>query len=1153
MKKNFYSLAMKAAFILGAFFILNAGFSQTVYNNYQDGKIWFQLKGDKPVHHEISQDGKIKPDLNHLKLSTMPFLRDVFTSHSVTNLSQPFPKAYGSTELLSTYLVEFSDVNNIESFISQLEESGAVVYAEKVPLMELSLTPNDPFFNSSQMWGLFQIGAQNAWNVGTGSSSIVVAVADNTVQINHTDLSAAIWTNTGEIPNNGIDDDNNGFIDDRNGWDAGGNTAANDPEGNINVPSNAWNHGTHCAGTVGASTNNSTGVASIGFGISIMPIKCTHDQASSTAVTNGYDGIYYAAINNADVISCSWGGTGFSTTGQNVVNFAASSGSIVVAAAGNSNVNNDATPHYPSSYANAMSVASTTTGDVKSSFSNYGLNSVDISAPGSNILSTVPTNSYASMSGTSMATPLVSGLLGLMKSVNPNIPNQDLINCLYNTAVNINAQNPSHVNRLGAGRIDAFAAMNCVAATLNNPPIAQFSANYTTIVAGGSVTFTDLSTFAPTTWAWNFNNLNVNPGSVTPATANTQGPHIVTYNTPGVYEVRLFVTNPNGNDAEVKTAYINVTSPGLCNEINLDDNNFTSLSSIHVGWTPTAYGAGPGNGFVAGNNIYGDKAKVEYFPASMVGSNTQLVTGVYVWFNNAYSSNPNKTISINLYNATGGTPGAILATRTVTMGSLTNGAIRFYQFASPVPLPASSQIAVGVDFSNLSFPADSLRIVTSLDGEPSNSTGFEKLTNNTWNTYAARWSGLTISHYIFPQLTASPVNVNLTANPTTLCAGDQVSYDATGSTFQDTLLWTFIGQTPVNSSNVMVNKIYNTAGSYKTYLEVIGGGCGNYAIDSVTITVNPTPNISITTTADTVCNTGNVTLTCVPAQTSYLWTPGGQTTQARTATITGNSTFNVTATTAGCSDNASITIYHETSPTAASVVTPSTPVCTGTLVNFDGTSSNGATSFNWTFPQGSPSLPSSTNPFAGVSFGAGGTHNYSLQVTNLCGTNTFNGTVVVNAGPDNTTTLAVGSISSNETAATSYQWIDCNNNNAPISGATNQVYSPASSGDYAVVVTKNGCTDTSACVNYLITGVNELSSNSVSIYPNPTNNKITVDFGNTIVTKVTLFDVQGKVVYNNSNINNNKLSIDLVNATKGVYFLQVVANETVSTYKVIKQ
>jgi subtilisin family serine protease len=1148
MKKNFYSLAIKAAFVFSGFFIAGAGFSQTVYNDYQDGKIWFQLKGDKPVYHEISVDGKTKPDLNHLKLSTMPFLRDVFTSHSVTNLSQPFPRAYGSDELLRTYLVEFADINNVESFISQLEESGAVVYAEKVPLDNVSLTPNDPMFNSSQMWGLFQINAQNAWNVGTGSSSIVVATTDNAIQITHPDLVNAIWINTGEIPNNGIDDDGNGYIDDVNGYDVGDN------DNNPNPPSNSFSHGTHVAGTTGAQSNNSIGVASIGYGISIMPVKSTRNSAGSNSITNGYDGIYYAAVNNADVINCSWGGTGYSTTGQNIVNFAWNNGSIVVAAAGNDGTNNDSSPHYPSNLNNVISVASTTTGDVKSSFSNYG-NTVDISAPGSNIRSTVPTNNYASMSGTSMATPMVSGLLGLMKSLNPTMPNQDLINCMYNTAVNINSQNPSYANKLGAGRIDAFAAMNCVAATLNNPPVAQFSANYTTIVAGGSVTFTDLSTFGPTTWAWNFNNLNVNPGSVIPATASTKGPHTVTYNTVGVYQVRLFVTNPNGNDAEVKTAYINVVSPGACNELNLDDNNFTSQSSIHVGWTPSVFTvASPGGGFVSGLNSTGDKAKVEYFPASMVGSNTQFVTGVYIWFNNAYSSNPNKTININVYNATGGTPGAILATRTITMGSLTNGAIRFYQFATPVPLPASSQIAVGVDFSNLSYPSDSLSIVTSGNGNPSNSIGFEKRSTNAWNAYSARWTGITnLSHYIFPQLTANPVNVNLTANPTTICAGDQVNYDATGSTFQDTLLWTFVGQTPINSNNVITNKIYNTAGSYKTYLEVVGGGCGNYAIDSVTITVNPTPNISITTTADTVCNTGNVTLTCVPAQTSYLWTPGGQTTQARTATITGNTTFNVTATTAGCSDNASITIYHETSPTAASIATPSTPVCTGTLVNFDGTSSAGANTFNWTFPQGSPSIGSSTNPFASVSFGAGGTHNYSLQVTNMCGSNTFNGTVVVNAGPNNTTTLAVGSITSNEAAATSYQWVDCNNSYAIISGATNQVFNPTVSGDYAVVIVKNGCTDTSACVNYLITGVNELSSNSISIYPNPTNNKITVDFGNTTVSKITLFDVQGKVVYDNSVINNNKLSIDLVNANKGVYFLQVVVNETVSTYKVIKQ
>jgi PKD repeat protein len=1140
MKKKLHSLFLKATLMISATLIIGSAFSQTVYNDYQDGKIWFKLKDNQILHQPVLKDSKTTIDLNNLKLSIMPYLRKAFTSHSVTRLAQPFPKAYGSNALLKTYLIEFNDINSVDIFIRELEESGAVEYAEKVPLDKIDLTPNDPYYNSSQMWGLFQVNAGNAWNVGTGSASIIVATTDNAIEIAHPDLTNQIWTNSGEIAGNGIDDDGNGYVDDVNGYDVGDND--NDPS----PPNSGFDHGTHVAGTTGAESNNGIGVASIGYGITIMPVKSTRDNAGSNSITNGYDGIYYATVSGADVINCSWGGTGFSTTGQNIVNFAWNNGSIVVAAAGNDGTDNDVTPHYPSNYTNAIAVASSTSGDVKSSFSNYGTNSVDITAPGSNIASTVPYGNYGYMSGTSMASPMVSGLLGLMKSLNPTMPNQDLINCMYSTADNIDGANPSYVGKLGAGRINAFAAMNCVGATLNNPPTANFSANFTTVSAGGTISFTDLSTFGPTTWSWNFDNQAL--GGVTPATANTQGPHSVTYANPGVYEVSLTVTNANGGDTETKTGYITVTALGACVNLNLDDPTFATLSSIHVGWTPTLYTAGAGNGYVAGTNIYGDKAKVEYFPAAMVGS-LQYVTGAYVWFGKAYASNPNNTIDLNVYDATGGTPGAILATRSITMSTIGNGSIRYYEFNPPVAVPASAEIAVGIDYSNLNWSTDTLAIVTNVDGEASNSTGFEKLTGNTWNDYATRWSGLTISHYIFPELTNAPATINLSASPTTICEGDIVNFDATGSTYQDTLLWSFPGTTPNTSNNVTEAIIYNTAGTYKAYLQVVGGGCSNYRIDSVTITVNPTPTPTITATNDTICNGSSVTLTGSGA-TSYLWTPGGLTTPSILVSPTTTTTYNLAGTTTGCTGNGSKTIYVENPPTATATHTPSGTVCANTGINFDGTGSSGAGSYSWSFPQGSPSSSSSTSPFPIISFGTGGTHNYSLQVTNTCGSNTFNSTITVNT-VDVSTTLAAGSITANATSAT-YQWVDCNNSYAYISGETGQVYNPTASGDYAVIVTQNGCTDTSACVNYLITGVNELSNNTIRIYPNPVNDKVTISLGNTSANEVTLSDAQGKLIYS-SVVNGNELVIDLTAVSKGVYFLQVLGDDDIKTYKVIKQ
>jgi PKD repeat protein len=1016
-------------------------FSQKIYDNYQDGKIWFRVKSDQIIQHQASREkGAELINNNNIKLSSMPFLRGIFLNHVVKKLSRPFPKAYSSEDLLNTYLIEFEDINNIEAFINELEASGTVLYAEKVPLDKISLTPNDQYYNTSQAWGLFKINAGQAWDVSLGSSSVVVATTDNAIQIGHPDLVNQLWVNPGEIPNNGIDDDNNGYIDDINGYDVGDN------DNNPNPPSTSFNHGTHVAGTTGAQTNNTIGVSSIGNGISIMAVKSTRNNAGSNSVTNGYDGIYYAAVSGADVINCSWGGTGYSSTGQNIVNFAWNSGSIVVAAAGNDGTNNDNTPHYPSNLNNVISVASSTTTDAKSSFSNYG-NTVDITAPGSNILSTVPNNTYATMSGTSMASPLVSGLLGLMKSLNPSLSNTALINCMYSTADNINAINPSYSGLLGAGRINAHQAMLCVSATLSNPPVAQFSANYTTINAGSSVTFTDLSTFGPTTWAWNFDNQSL--GGVVPSTAGTQGPHTVTYNNIGVYEVSLTVTNSNGNDNETKTAYINVVAPGTCEIIDLD----TTGVPFHFGWSPTLYTSGNG-GFVAGTNGYGDKAKANYYNATQTGG-YNFIIGTYMWFSRAATSTPTKTVDVNVYDGTGGTVGAILGTKTLTMAYVmaNTPGMPYINFDNPITLPASGEIFVGISFPNLNMSVgDTIAIVTNLNNESNPNTAWEQWSNNSWNTYVSGWS-LSLTHYIFPWLTNTPTTISLAATPTTICAGEVVHYDATGSTGQDTLLWTFSGANPLNSNNIIDSIIYNTAGTYKTYLEVIGGGCSRYKIDSVTITVNPSPNISVTATADTICSGASVTLTATGA-TSYLWSPGGQTTNVITVSPTSTTTYNVAGTTGGCSDNGFITIYVMNLPTVANATfTPSTTICQGTTVVFDGTSSTNASSYSWSFPQGNPSMSTATGPFASVSFGNSGTHNYSLQITSVCGTDTYNGTITINSSPTVTanasaTTICAGNpvtLTGGGTAS-SYSWDNGVTNGVPFTPSVTTTYTVTGTG-----------------------------------------------------------------------------------------------------------
>jgi serine protease len=1069
MKTN---LLFKSILTLLLAFTVSIGYSQKVYEDYQDGKIWFKIKNSEEnfIVKQASKSGNVETfNDENIKLSSMPFLRNVFVNHTIKRLSRPFPKAYSSQDLLNTYLIDFDDIENVEAFINELEASGAVDYAEKVPLYKTSYSPNDQYHNTTNMWGLFQIQAEQAWNISTGNANIVVATVDNAIQITHPDLTNQIWTNPGEIPNNGIDDDGNGYVDDVNGYDVGDN------DNNPNPPTTAFSHGTHVAGTTGAETDNTIGVSSIGFGISIMAVKATRNNAGSNSVTNGYDGIYYAAVSGADIINCSWGGTGYSTTGQNIVNFAWNNGSIVVAAAGNDNVNNDNTPHYPSNYNNVISVASSTTNDVKSSFSNYG-NSVDITAPGSNIASTIPNNSYSYMSGTSMASPMVSGLLGLMKSLNPTMPNTALINCMYSSADNIDGANPSYIGRLGAGRINAFQALQCVSASLSNPPVAEFTANVTTVYAGSSVTFTDQSTFAPTTWSWNFDNQSL--GGVVPATANTQGPHTVTYNNIGLYEVSLTVTNANGNDTETKTNYINVVQPGTCEIIDMD----TTGSPFHFGWTPTLYSAGAGNGYVAGTNNYGDRAKLNYYNATQTSGFNYLI-GTYIWFARASTNTPTKTIDVNVYDGTGGTVGALLGTKTLPMSYVmaNTPGIPFIEFDNAVPLPASGEVFVGVRFANLNMAVgDTIAVVTNADAQSTPNTAWEQWNDNTWNAYngTGGW-GLSVTHYFFPWLTNDTTAISLTATPTTICEGEMVQYDATGSTGQDTLLWSFPGMNPANSNNAIDSVLYSSAGTYTTYLEVVGGGCSRYRIDSVTITVNPSPNVSIATTADTICSGTSVTLTASGA-TSYLWSPGGQTTNAITVSPTSTTTYNVAGTTGGCTGNGFVTIYVMNLPTVANVtVTPSTTICQGTNVVFDGTSSTNASTYSWSFSQGSPSMSSSTNPFETVSFGAAGTHNYSLQITSACGTDTYNGTITIEALPTVTANASATTICAGDPVtltgggtATSYSWDN---------GVTNGVaFTPSTTTTYTVTGTGTNSCQNTAQVTVTVNPAPTVTANATS-------------------------------------------------------------------------
>ena len=310
----------------------------------------------------------------------------------------------------------------VEDAVAALRARADVVYAEPNWLWSASLRPNDPGY--PQLWGLHNAGqtggtpgadirAEQAWNAFTGDPDMLVGVIDSGVDYAHPDLAANVWTNPGEIPGNQVDDDGNGFVDDVHGWDFANRDA--DPQDDNG-------HGTHAAGTIAAVGNNGIGVAGVNWRAKIVALKFLRASGSgSTADAIG--AIQYAIRMHVRVLNNSWGGGPFSQALYDAVSAANDAGVVFVAAAGNSGLDNDAVPQYPASFdlPNIIAVAATDRDDQLASFSNWGATSVDVAAPGVDIYSTWPNRNYQLLSGTSMASPLVSGACAFLLGRHPEM------------------------------------------------------------------------------------------------------------------------------------------------------------------------------------------------------------------------------------------------------------------------------------------------------------------------------------------------------------------------------------------------------------------------------------------------------------------------------------------------------------------------------------------------------------------------------------------------------------------------------------------------------------------------------------------------------------------------------------------------------------
>lgn len=436
------------SFLLFPLLLFAQGSALSPDKPYEPGIVVFKLKETPSAG---GKGGRTKADAS-------AFLQELTKSIGAKSLQQAInvssfqKRANGRSAkphpLSQIYKMEIGEGMEVEEVVKRLQSDKRIVYAEPYYLPELLEEPDDEFFREGNQQYLDNIQARDAWEISQGSSDVIIGILDTGVNFAHPDLQDNLYLNTGEIPNDGIDNDGDGFTDNYRGWDFANND--NDPTADRD------GHGTMVTGFSSASTNNDIGIASTGYNCKYMPIKVFRSENNS--FRNGYEAMVYAAEMGCSILNLSWGAAGFrSQYVQDIINYVVLEKDVViVAAAGNTAAELN---FYPASYDNVLSVSSSNYSDAKASYATWS-SYVDLLAPGLNVFST-KNGGYGTGSGTSYASPQVAGAAALLRSHFPELNALQIMQRLRMSADDVSqveGNEPYH-EKIGKGRLNMARAL----------------------------------------------------------------------------------------------------------------------------------------------------------------------------------------------------------------------------------------------------------------------------------------------------------------------------------------------------------------------------------------------------------------------------------------------------------------------------------------------------------------------------------------------------------------------------------------------------------------------------------------------------------------------------------------------------------------------